>query len=586
MSMENRLVERYQKHSPSSGNGPDILIPDLDPMPVAYGKEITPEEQRSFIKDGMFDVATIIERYAIAVDSSKIPVKIKQNEIPQVLSKVSVMDENLLPDQIETEEDLETAAEVAAAKAIAVSHAIPDPNESGKYTKFAEKLLDGATKIFGAKNTKRTLTYATTAGVLVACGTTSVQTPVSATEIPPTVAVTPFIATENVPTPTPEKPRATQFAPSESDKQNINTQLTEIGVQNPDSLTSLQAGPDVYLFDTTVIPNRAFRYTNGQVSEMIGYIIKDNPSDPNSNETAVFLQPGALAPDSPMLVNSIPVGTTPILSYGIKPVSLDNEGNIRILSNGVEYLIEQQSSFYDYFKETSFKVSREVEKIDISNPENFRQISWEELTSPQYLAGLERKLKAGELPKISPEAVTLKTDFINLKYDDTEQSKMLQHYGVEHIFSLSNEAQLFQQEQRPYVLVDAVKTELFGVKLLVGVNLWETPGGYLFTAHFVPDTNATREALNGYFGTGGYDGEYPTGGFFIKQSAEGDGVLRALKGWEATGDHQAFSDYYYAHPEIFLPNSVYQAMLNEGDRSSVVNKGILPISPAYSNPIG
>ena len=221
-----------------------------------------------------------------------------------------------------------------------------------------------------------------------------------------------------------------------------------------------------------------------------------------------------------------------------------------------------------------------VEALDISNPETFRAEEWEYLISPEYLANLEQREKAGELPSTPENPSYIKPEFVNIKYDDPA-SKMLNKYGVDTIFTLSNEIAYTNQNKRPFVIVDAAKTEVHSIKIILLVNKWvNSDGSHAFTGHFIFDYRDTVAWL----GDIADPTRYLTGSYFVKNSQRGDGCKALIdQVSESTHIESAdFCSYYYSHPDIFLPVEIYTKWRETGILNT---NGSLPISVASSDAI-
>jgi hypothetical protein len=221
-----------------------------------------------------------------------------------------------------------------------------------------------------------------------------------------------------------------------------------------------------------------------------------------------------------------------------------------------------------------------VEAIDISNPEKFRKEEWDYLISPEYLAELQRKEKAGELPSVSKNAVYIKPGFVSYVPDNKPDSQMLTKYGIDAIFKLSNEATYLNTQSRPFTLVDAVKTTQNGIKLILLTYKWENSDKtYAFSGQLIFDNGQAKEWIGDIVNPT----RYPTGSYFVKNSDRGDGCKALIDQTSKTAlDSSGFCNYYYNSPEIFLQKDLYIKWSQTG---KIINTNTLPIAIASSDPI-
>lgn len=221
-----------------------------------------------------------------------------------------------------------------------------------------------------------------------------------------------------------------------------------------------------------------------------------------------------------------------------------------------------------------------VEQIDISNPENFRTVEWDYLTSPAYLAELEQKEKAGLLPKIPENVSYVKEGFVNYKPDDDTSSEMIQSYGNGPIFTLSNDIVYLDINKRPFVLVDICKTEIEGVPMIFFTQMWKnSDGSHAFNSHFLPDSKTVRTELD-YYINGNYNGKnygYQAGAFFVKDSKHGDGFDYYMNILTDKGtDSSKLKTYYYENVEMFLSPDIYKSW---GETGILKNSNTVLVSP-------
>lgn len=199
MTMEHKPVERFVLINPIPGREdvPPVYIPDLDVSPVVP-VELSKEEISSFLTNGILDSAKAIKRFSIAVDNSHADRRISKTEIPQLLSEqVRILDKSLIPEKIETPEEITMATQISTAKALALAEETTDAGFANKLNAFAKQTAEQASRLL-SRNWRKLASAALIGRLATAC---------SSTEGIPTVVnpnTTPEPTPTSMPTATPE----------------------------------------------------------------------------------------------------------------------------------------------------------------------------------------------------------------------------------------------------------------------------------------------------------------------------------------------------------------------------------------------
>ena len=151
---------------------------------------------------------------------------------------------------------------------------------------------------------------------------------------------------------------------------------------------------------------------------------------------------------------------------------------------------------------------------------------------------------------------------------------MLNEYGFDTMFSLSNQKAYLDISKRPWVIIDAVKTEFGDVKMIILISKYENSdntSGYLGEIMF--SYNSTLKSLiNSDLDLS----RYPVGGFFSKTSQRGNGcqaLINQLAG--RTVQSEEFCNFYFSNPQIFLNDGIFTEWKETGNLNI---KNIIPFT--------
>ncbi len=227
---------------------------------------------------------------------------------------------------------------------------------------------------------------------------------------------------------------------------------------------------------------------------------------------------------------------------------------------------------------------------DISSPENIPFLSWEYITSQQFVKDLIVMDERGLLPKIPDTAVFITTkDSIVYIPDEPPSTTDLQftYSGFESLFLPAWPGPYaFNINRRPFVLAGIWSTEFSGEKIYTAVNKWENSDGtngflgYIFRP--LPTFNLT-DLLSGFDNS-----SYFTVGLYFNKEQKGCEKYNSY--WEK--QLPEFCAWYWENLEITLAPEIFRRWKKTGILSNETiglngeTQYLLPLAPFSAKYIG